>query len=335
MKKNVLAGIAIALAGVAAFGGVIQAQEAAPNAKTISLATLAPPGSTWMRIFDSWNREIRRRSNQTLQLRIYSGGVQGDESEVIRKIKSHRLDAASVTATGLAQVYRPALVFQMPGILNGYEQLDKARDALTPEMDPQFAAAGFVNLGWADVGQSRLFSKEAVHVPSDLATRRPIAFRDDLILPVFFQTIHANPVTVQVPEALGALQTNRADVIMTPPVAAVALQWSSQVHFMLNLPMTIVVGGTVIGKTAFDALTPEQQTILRETATQFHQLARRNLRADERQALTTIASRGITVTEPTEAQKAEWKHVADEVRAHLTGVIADQALVNRVAAAAR
>src|SRR5689334_6686874 len=66
--------------------------------KTISIATLAPPGSTWMKVFEAWNREVRRRSNKTLELRFYAGGVQGDESEVIRKIRSGRIDGAAVTA---------------------------------------------------------------------------------------------------------------------------------------------------------------------------------------------------------------------------------------------
>src|SRR5262245_30271220 len=65
----VLAFLAYAAVGVA---------DEAPTKKTISIATLAPPGSTWMKVFEAWNREIRRRSNKTLELRFYPGGVQGD-----------------------------------------------------------------------------------------------------------------------------------------------------------------------------------------------------------------------------------------------------------------
>lgn len=334
MKKTALAFLALALAGLVLVDNPLAAQDA-PAAKTISLATLAPPGSTWMRIFDSWNREIRRRSNQTLQLRIYGGGVQGDESEVIRKIRNRRLDATSVTAVGLSQVHRPALVFQLPGILRTYEQLDAARTAIAPEMNGAFEQAGFVHLGWADVGQSRIFSKEPVRVPADLAQRRPIVWRDDLVLPSFYRLIHANPVTLQIPEALSALQTNRADTFISPPVAAVQLQWASQVRYMMDLPLTIVIGGTIIGKPAFDALTPEQQTTLRETAQQFHTLARRNLRNDERNALATITQRGIQVTSLTEAQKQEWIRAGDQTRQQLAGQIADAALVARVQAFGR
>ncbi len=303
--------------------------------RTISLATLAPPGSTWMRVFDAWNRELRRRSDRQLQFRIYGGGVQGDESEVVRKIRSGRLDAASVTAVGLAQIYRPALVFQMPGILRTYAQIDRARDALAPEMDQGFEASGFRLLGWADVGQSRIFSSSPTVTPADFASRHPWVWRDDSVLPTFYQVVRSNPVPLQLPEVLGAIQTGRVDTVITPPVPCLALQWCSRLTQMTDLPMTIVLGGTVIGQQAWQSLSPEQQTILRETSTQFHQLARRNLRRDEETALRSLAERGTTVHPVSDAQRDEWLRIGAQVRSRLVGQIADQALVDRVAAFGR
>lgn len=309
------------------------AQETA--GRTISLATLAPPGSTWMRVFDAWNRELRRRTDRGLQFRIYGGGVQGDESEVIRKIRSGRLDAASVTAVGLAQIHRPALVFQMPGILRTYAQLDRAREALASEMDAGFAQSGFRLLGWADVGQSRIFSTQPTITPGDFASRHPWVWRDDSVLPTFYQTVRSNPVPLQVPEVLGAIQTGRVDTVITPPVPCIALQWCSRLTNMTDMPMTIVLGGTVIGQRQWESLTEEQRTALQETATQFHQLARRNLRRDEEEALRSFPTRGGIVHPVSDAQRQEWLALAGRVRAALVGQIADQALVDRVAAFGR
>jgi TRAP-type C4-dicarboxylate transport system substrate-binding protein len=302
----------------------------APATTTITLATLAPPGSTWMRVFDAWNRELRRRSSGSLQFRIYAGGVQGDESEVIRKIRNGRLDAASVTAVGLSQIHRPALVFQMPGILSNYEQLDRAREGLQADMDRGFHEADFHMLGWADVGQSRIFSTAPIRVPADFANRHPWVWRDDLVLPALYQTVRSNPVPLQVPEVLGAIQTGRVDTAITPPVAAVALQWSSRLTHMTDMPLAIVIGGTVISKRKWESLTEEQRTIVTETATQFHQLARRNLRRDEQTALRSLTEHGTTLVPVTDAQRREWTNVGNQVRQRLTGQIADQALVTRV-----
>lgn len=318
-----------AVFGVLGVGVSVQAQAPAAT-RTLSIATLAPPGSTWMRVFEAWNREVRRRSNKTLALRFYPGGVQGDEAEVIRKIRSGRLDGGAVTAVGLAQIHRPALVFQMPGMFRGYEQLDNARNALAGEMNAAFEAAGFVLMGWADVGRSRIFSQTPVRTPQELAAQRPWVWRDDSVLPALYQIIRANPVPLQVPEVLGALQTNRINALITTPVACVSLQWSSRLTHMTDMPVAVVVGATVFGRNQWNSLTPDQQVILRETAAQFHALARRNLRNDEQVALQTLAQRNITVVPVDASQRAQWESVFQQTRQRLTGQIADAAFIARV-----
>jgi TRAP-type C4-dicarboxylate transport system substrate-binding protein len=75
--------------------------------------------------------------------------------------------------------------------------------------------------------------------------------------------------------------------------------------------------------------------MLGETATQFHQLARRNLRRDEEEALRSVAERGGTIHPVTDAQRNEWIQLGSRVRSQLVGQIADQALVDRVAAFGR
>jgi TRAP-type transport system periplasmic protein len=306
-----------------------------PPVKTLSIATLAPPGSTWMRVFDAWNRELRRRSSGTLQFRFYPGGVQGDEAEVIRKIRNGRLDGAAVTAVGLGQIHRPALVFQLPGILRTYEQLDAARTALNTEMSTGFESGGFKLLGWADVGQSRLFSTVPIASPSELARHKPWLWRDDLIMPEFFRQIRANAVPLQLPEVLGALQTNRIDCLFSTPVAAVALQWSSRISHVTDMPLAIVIGGTIVGKRQWDALSEEHRTILTETGVQFHALARRNLRRDETAAMQALTQRNIRLVPVTAAQRNEWNQAAQRVRQRLGGQVADQTLIDRVAAFGR
>lgn len=334
MKKRAYVLLALCLAALS--GATVVAQTApAPTTKTISIATLAPPGSTWMRVFDAWNRDVRRRSNNTLQFKFYAGGVQGDEAEVIRKIRSGRLDGAAVTAVGLSQVYRPALVFQLPGLLRTYAQLDTVRTSLNTEMDTGFAGAGFKLLGWGDVGQSRLFSKSPVKTPGDLANKKPWVWRDDLILPAFFQVVRSNPVPLQIPEVLGALQTNRIDTVLTAPTPCVALQWCSKMTHMMDMPLAIVIGGTVISKRTWDSLTEEQRVIMNETSAQFHTLARRNLRRDETQALTNLTSHGMISVPVSDAEKAQWNQKATETRGRLAGQIGDASLIARVTQLAR
>ncbi|MEZ4410813.1 MAG: TRAP transporter substrate-binding protein DctP [Polyangiales bacterium] len=320
---------------VAGRGADAQPAPAAPAGRTLSLATLAPAGSTWMRVLEAWNRELRRRTNKALSLRIYPGGVQGDESEVIRKIRAGRLDGGAVTAVGLSKVHRPALVFQMPGMFRSNAQLDAARRATQDEVNRAFDSAGFSFLGWADVGFSRVFSRVPIRTPADMGPTHPYVWRDDLVMPALYEEAHVRPVPMQLPEVLTALQTNRVDSFVTTPVAAISLQWTTRVTHMTDVPVSVVVGATIFGKAQVESLPADQQTALRETATQFHQLLISNLRRDEVSAVRSIGNRGITVVTVGDAERAQWNSLFQRTRARLVGRIADQAFVSRVTNAAR
>jgi TRAP-type C4-dicarboxylate transport system substrate-binding protein len=339
MKRYRLALLAV---GFGAFGALfagraVEAQPApAPAAtRTLSLATLAPAGSTWMRVLEAWNRELRRRTNKALSLRIYPGGVQGDESEVVRKIRAGRIDAGSVTAVGLAQVHRPALVFQMPGMFRSNAQLDAARVGTNADIVQAFDAAGFAFMGWADVGFGRIFSRVPVRTPADMRGTHPYVWRDDLVMPSFYTELGVSAVAMQLPEVLTALQTNRVDSFITSPVAAVSLQWTTRATHMLDMPTNVIVGATIFGKRQINSLPADQQVILRETATQFHQLLIQNLRRDEALAVRTIGTRGITVGTISATERAQWNEVFTRTRARLVGRIADAAFINRVQGLAR
>jgi TRAP-type C4-dicarboxylate transport system substrate-binding protein len=312
----------------------VEAQTAPAAAPvTISVATLAPAGSTWMNVFEAWNRELRRESakiNQPMRMQFFPGGVQGDEAEVIRKIRSGRLDGAAVTAVGLAQVHRPALVFQMPGMFRAYGPLDAARSALHGDLNTQFNNSGFELMGWADVGQARIFSQAPVRTPAELAAQRPWVWRDDSVMPRFYQIIRGNPVALQVPEVLSALQTNRINAVITSAPVAVQLQWASRLTHMTDMPMYTTIGATLIGRNKFNALTPQQQALLRTTGANFHQLARGSLRRAEQQALSSLQTRGINVVTVDAAQRSAWDQVFTQTRTALTGTVADAAFIGRV-----
>ncbi len=304
--------------------------QTAPAPRLLSVATLAPAGSTWMRGLEAWNRELRRRTNGALGLRIYPGGVQGDEREVVQKIRNHRLDGGAVTAVGLSQVHRPTLTFQMPGMFHTYAQLDAARAGTNTDIVHAFEAAGFSFMGWADVGFGRIFSRVPVRTPSDLRNTHPYVWRDDLVMPTFYEVANVRPVPLQLPEVLSALQTNRIDSFLTTPVAAVSLQWSTRATHMLDDNLSVVVGATVFSRQAVESLPADQQTALRESATQAHQLLIRNLRRDEDLAVRSMANRGITITAINDAERAQWNTITAQTRQRLIGRIADAAFVTRV-----
>src|SRR5262245_23031855 len=71
---------------------------------TIKIATLAPEGSSWMKLFHEWRKAVEARTEGRVKIKFYAGGVQGDEKDVLRKIKLGQLAGAAVTGIGLSNV---------------------------------------------------------------------------------------------------------------------------------------------------------------------------------------------------------------------------------------
>ena len=73
----------------------------AANAQTIKLATLAPEGSWWMNAMRAGATEIGERTEGRVKFKFYGGGVQGNDSQVLRKMRIGQLHGGAITGIPL------------------------------------------------------------------------------------------------------------------------------------------------------------------------------------------------------------------------------------------
>ena len=300
------------------------------------MATLAPAGSLFMQVFDSANRELRRRTGNTLSIRWYAGGVQGDEPEVIRKMRSGRLDGGAVTAAGLGQIHRPILAFQIPGIFSDDAHLVRARDALQSDLLAAFQATRGSSTRLRERRRAPTdVHTHAVRVPHDLVTSHPWLWPADLIGPAIYQEAGAQGVSRQLPEVLAALQTNQIDTLIAPPMVATSLQWTSQMHFISDRSNAFSLGAVIISASVFNTLPPEQQQILREVQSQYAALLAHRLSGADDAAIASLQQRGVQVMTLNQGERDQWTQLFQRVRTRLVGNIADQNWISRVETAGR
>ena len=303
--------------------------------RVLAMATLAPPGSLPMRALDAMNRELRRRTGARLSFRWYAGGVQGDESEVVRKIRSGRLDGAALSGTGLAQVYRPVLAFQLPLAFRTPEGFLRAFTTLRPELEAGFAHAGFAILNLSPAPGPRMFSTREIRTPDDLRAAHPWRWTDDPILPALYAETGATGVPLALPEVLGALQTRRVDTVFAPPAAAIALQWSGHVRFMSERASSGSLAALVLSQTAARSLTPADRAAIAEVIAQATTVFRPAFLRAEGDAVRALEARGVHATPLTEAQRQRWIDVFARVRSRIAATLPDPGWLARVQAAGR
>ena len=332
MKLKLAFTVALALAALVAPGAVSR-PASAEAATELRIATLAPSGSSWMRVFNAWNLTIQKQTDNTLKLRFYAGGSQGDERDFVRKMRAGQMDGASITTTGLGQLVRQVLVLSAPGVFDEYEELDRVRAALSERFEGMFDQEGYTMLGWGDVGKTRLFSMERIERPSDIKKHRPWAWKDDLIFTEFLKVVGANPVRLGVPEVYPALQTRMVDTLPASALAAVSLQWYTRLKYVSKRNSGIIVGATLIRKDKFEQLTDEQKKVLVETGIRAHAALNKSIRRDDDKSYRTILERGLSEVDTAENQ-AEWEAVGEKVRERLAGRVYPKSLLDAVIAAA-
>ncbi len=328
--------LVVALLAIGAFmlpGSVVAPKARAAGPIIIRFASLAPSGSSFMKVSKAWNRTIKQETEGRVELRFYSGGSQGDERDFVRKIRAGQMDGAGVSTVGLGMVARPVLVLSAPGLLTEYDALVRARTALNDRFEKMFEDAGFVLLNWGEAGKYRLFSTEPFAKPSDLKTGRPWAWKDDPVFAEIINVIGANPVRMGLPEVYGGLQTRMVDTVPSSALAAVALQWYTRLEYMAKQNFSVLIGGGIIKREKFDELTEHDQKVVLAASARASKANDAVVRRDDLRAYEALLKRGITEVDTTPHQ-AEWDAVMKKARENLAGRVYSKSLLEAAERAA-
>lgn len=329
MKKKELFVLLAAFAAALLPGRGLLPGASADGPTIIRFASLAPAGSGFNKVTKAWNRSLKKETEGRVELRIYSGGSQGDERDFVRKIRAGQMDAAGISTTGLGMVCRPVLVLTAPGLITEYGELVRVRNALDDKFHQLFAEAGFVLLNWGEAGKSRLFSVEEFAKPSDLKSRRPWAWKDDPVFAEIIDVIGANAVRMGLPEVYGGLQTGMVDTVPISALGAVALQWYTRLNYMAKQNLSIMIGAAILKKDKFDELSEHDQKVLLETSARAAKANDQLVRRDDARAYAALLERGIIEVDTSPYQR-EWDRVEKQARENLAGRVYSKSLLSAV-----
>jgi TRAP-type C4-dicarboxylate transport system substrate-binding protein len=307
---------------------------AAAQQYVIKFASLAPEGSTWMNVMKEYDAAVRKESGGRLGFRIYPSGVQGDEKDVLRKIKLGQLHSAGITGNGLTSIAPSARILDSPFLFRDVKEIDFAYGKFGPEIEREMEDGGYVNLGWAEVGYVYIFTNTPVRRRDDLAKTKMWMWEGDPVAEASFRALGINPIPLTITDVLTSLQTKLVDGVYTSPLAAIALQWFTRVKYMFNLPLTNAAGAVVISKKKFLELPADLQAILKTNGSRFMRKLTERSRADNAAALVTLKKNGIVFTDPaSEGDVRAYAEIGRSARRMLAGKLFSQDLLDRVESA--
>ncbi len=297
----------------------------------IKFATLAPEGSTWMNVMKEYDQAVRKESGGRLGFRIYPGGVQGEDKDVIRKMRLGQLHSAGLTGVGLGEIAPQVRLLDSPFLFRNYDEVDDIYQKFDSEFENAFRENNFVLLGWAEVGFVYVFSNTPVRSLEDMDGVKMWMWEGDPVAEATFKAFGITPIPLSVVDVLTSLQTGLINGAYISPYAAVALQWNTRVKYMLDVPLADASGAVVVTKKKFDSLPPDLQQILLRNGERYLRELTQQSRDQNKAALLTLQKEGITMTQPvSENAVRQYREAGRRARQMLVGKLYSQEFLDRV-----
>jgi len=287
----------------------------------IKLATLAPEGSPWMNTLHKINGELSKKTNGTVRLKAYPGGVLGEDRDMFRKIRIGQIQAGGFTGSGLCLVNSDITVMATPFLFNDYGEVDYVLGKMEGRFKRGFENEGYVLLGWSEIGFVYLLSNVSVTSMEELRKARVWSLEGDPLATPVLRKAGVTPIPLGIPDVLMALQTNLIDVVYSPPLAAIALQWFTKVKYMTNLPLIYSIGGVLVSKEVFGKIPSNLQEIIKEVFQHYTSLLNERTRRDNDDAITVMAKQGIKLVTPTNEQTEGFKRISLKAVDELVGSV--------------
>ncbi|MEW6511354.1 MAG: TRAP transporter substrate-binding protein DctP [Bacteroidota bacterium] len=310
---------------------LLGAASAQAQQYTIKFASIAPDGSTWVNELREYDKAIRAESNGRLGFKIYPGGVQGEDKDVIKKIRLGQLHSAGFTGVGLGEIAPKVRILDAPFLFRDYAEVDYIYGTFKDEFEQAFRDNGFVLLGWAEVGFVYVFTNTPVRTLADMSGVKMWMWEGDVVAEATFKAFKINPIPLSVVDVLTSLQTGLVNGVYISPYAAVALQWNTRVKYMMSVPLADACGAVVVSKKMFDTLPPDLQEILLRNGRKYLAQLTRKSRQENADAIPVMKKNGLQVIEVNSpATIKEYEATGRIARRSLVGRLFAQDFLDRV-----
>ena len=325
MKKPIFAFLIVLILSVPCF----VTSEAKEKAKvTVKIATIAPRKSNIMKIMEEFRTAVYKETNKEVDFKIYYGGVQGDDGDVLRKIKLGQLHGGSFTGFALGKIAPPVRVTEIPFVFRNTDEVAYVRAKLEDTMTKYFEDAGYVVFGWHDIGFVYFFSRYPITSVDTLRKQKVWVWGNDPMMTAAYKALGISPIPLSPMDVLTSLSANLVDTAPINPLGAVALRWYTKFKYMNGLPAGNAMAAVVVTKKKWDQILPTSRDKIKELAKiHFNRLTKSNIETD-RKSIEVLKNSGIKIVH-FEDPETDLIEMGKKTRESLVGKVYSRGLLDR------
>jgi TRAP-type transport system periplasmic protein len=291
--------------------------SAAPKLK---LGTLAPVGTSYHKALMAMAETWRKESGGAVDLNIFAGGKLGGEAEMVGLMQVNSLQAAMLTAVGLAEIEPGVTGLQnIPMGFHTLGEVDYVGERLRPLLEERLAKKGFVVIFWVDSGWVRFFAKEPILHPDDLRKLRLFSWSGNPAQVELYQSAGFDAKALETADIVPGLQTGLIDAVPLPPFFAMAAQVDTRAPHMLDLNWAPLVGALVVRKETWEKIPEATRAKLQEAAARAGAEIKATGRREMEESVAAMEKRGLKVQKISPEIEAEWRTISEAVYPKIRG----------------
>jgi TRAP-type C4-dicarboxylate transport system substrate-binding protein len=285
------------------------AAPAAAQQVTVKLGTLAPQGSTWHKILLEMGQKWAEASNGRVKLRIYPGGAQGSEGDMVRKMGVGQLQAAAISNVGMHDIVKEPQAISAPGMIENGQELHAVLSKLEPKLDALLDARGFIALQWSEIGALKLFCAKPYRTPAEMSDAKMFAWDGDPSSVEAWKAAGFRPVVLSSTDIVPSLQTGMINCIANVPLYVLTARLFERADNMMDVNWGFLVGATVIKKDAWEKIPADLRPKLLAIARELGNKVDAEVKRLNDEAVAAMKKQGLNVVA---ADAAAWRASAEK-----------------------
>ncbi len=305
---------------------VLAAQVALAQDVTIKLGTLAPQGSTWHSLLKELAEKWGEASGGKVKLKIYAGGTQGSEGDMVRKMGVGQLQAASITNVGLHDVVPEPMIFSTPGLFDERTFLE-VFPKLEAQLNGSLEAKGYVVLSWAQVGSVGIFCTKPYATPEAAADAKFFAWDGDPASVEAFKLVGFRPVVLSSTDIVPSLQTGMITCVSQVPAYMLTARLFDKANHMVDFPWSYLVGATVVKKDTWEKVPADLRPKLAAIAREINGRIDAEVKRLNDDAVTAMKKQGLQVVK---VEPGPWEKAAQRAWPAARGKVVSEAFFDQV-----
>ena len=280
------------------------------NGTTFKIATTAPVGTALMVERREAAKVVEERTDGSVKFKFYTGGVMGDDFTVRRKIRARQLHGGIVQTSVYVNDIPNLNLYSLPMLFRNHEEVAEVRNKLDSLLMNELEESGVVPIGFSAVGFAYAMGTKRMDTIQEIRRSKVWTPKDDPIAKQNLKVFGITPIPLPVGDVLTGLQTGLIDTIASPPVAAIALQWHTQVKYVLDIPLQYVYTIYSIDQRMFNRLSESHQQVVLSEMNSALTRAEKQLIEDHEDALEVMLEEGVELVTPDIDALAEWRKLS-------------------------